>query len=184
MKKHLFNLYVLGDPATEWDVERARLNHDVLKNSLMTMILGFINIKKGLVQDNYSNGLWLNDFNLNWELFIEELEALAANFIRCCSPKTNFEISPLCECDNYTKNWLGAALHSRWVKSYRPYIRLAKLDISLSNCMIYYESLVLSLLDDEAKKSDLTIIATAEAFLVSLRDLSKSLNEFGERTYV
>lgn len=98
-----------------WQSRRNRFNHDWLKNRLMPSLARYLNIRRGLVQDDVFAEAFPAFLDSEWESHRGELFELLEQFEGSESPRRLFLRPPLAQSDDLTREWLGNLSHEIWI---------------------------------------------------------------------
>lgn len=98
-----------------WQKRRSEFNHDWLKNRFMSALASWINLLDDRIEDAALEDSFVTFTLSEWEFHRQEAVALPGDFEREMSPSSLFDLQPLSQCDNNTKQWLGELAHYLWL---------------------------------------------------------------------
>jgi hypothetical protein len=101
-----------------WQKRRSQFNHDWLKNQYMPALAKNLNLLDDLIEDDEFAQSFVSHVLPAWEKHRGEAIDLAGTFESEMSPRALFASSPLCNCTEETKGWLGSLVHMLWLKRY------------------------------------------------------------------
>jgi hypothetical protein len=100
---------------SQWQRRRNRFNHDWLKNRLMPSLVRYLNILRGLVQDDEFLEAFPIFLDEEWTSHRCEAFSLLEQFEVSESPRNLFLRPPLARCDDLTREWLANLSHEIWI---------------------------------------------------------------------
>jgi hypothetical protein len=98
-----------------WQHRRGQFNHDWLKNQFLLALGNFINLLDDEIENEKLETSFVRLVLPQWEDHRGEVGRLLADFDQEMSPRTLFQQSPLAQCDQDTKEWLGDVVHTLWL---------------------------------------------------------------------
>lgn len=100
-----------------WERERSRLSHDTLKNEMIPMVSKAIHIMEGKVRDEtFQSALPLQIRDLGSHMCHGVSSILKSVSVRL-SPARYFEMDPLVQMDEDSKQWLADVVDAAWKDS-------------------------------------------------------------------
>lgn len=103
---------------SRWQNRRSRFNHDWLKNGYILKLSEWMNFLDDKIEDFELESSFVDRVLPTWELQRNEAIALPHDFKIEMSPTVLFSESPLSNCDDETKIWLGDMMHNLWLIRY------------------------------------------------------------------
>jgi len=117
-KKHGFDERRYSIPSMDWNSRRSLLNHGWLAKTYPTMLGAWRNVLSGdAPYDQFADQFLKHDF-AQWERNRGALVALINDFEAALSPRTLFEVHPLNQLDESTREWLSELVHQLWRRRY------------------------------------------------------------------
>jgi hypothetical protein len=98
-----------------WQHRRGQFNHDWLKNQFLLALGNFINLLDDEIENEELETSFVPIVLPQWEDHRDEVASLLADFDQEMSPRTLFQSSPLAQCDQDTRQWLGDVVHTLWL---------------------------------------------------------------------
>ena len=114
----------------DWQKRRSEFNHDHLKNEYIPDLGAWLNLLNGKIKNPAMEESFVDSGLPVWVSFYQEASALSADFEIEMSPRTLFNDTPLSNCDEDTKAWLGTLIHQLWLERYS--VRKLIVDVSRS----------------------------------------------------
>ena len=102
----------------QWQNRRSRFNHDWLKNGYILKLSEWINLLDDKIEFPELERSFIDKVLPTWESQRDEAISLPNDFEKEMSPKIFFNESPLLNCDDETKKWLGDVIHNLWLVRY------------------------------------------------------------------
>lgn len=101
----------------DWLMRRGRVNHDCLQNDIIMALNAFFQE----IEDNgfESDITGIRSALDSWGKLRGEAERLVSNFQQHMSPRNLFDSSPLDQCSDETKEWLGDVVHLLWFSQHK-----------------------------------------------------------------
>jgi hypothetical protein len=101
-----------------WQKRRSTFNHDWLKNRFIPALVKFRNLLDDRIEDIEFEQSFVATVLPEWESHRQEAYALANDFEPEMSPRRLFDLPPLSQCDEQTRQWLGNLVHFLWLTRY------------------------------------------------------------------
>lgn len=98
-----------------WQQQRARLNHDWLKNQWIPALSKFVRLIQGEVIDDSGFDSFYKCLQEEFPIKIQRIDLLVQQFTIDMSPRRLFERLPLLICDDETRSVVGDLVHELWM---------------------------------------------------------------------
>lgn len=160
---------------TFWQARRNRLNHDRLKNRLLTGLRKYLNVLRGEVIDVGFEETFPVRFRREWDEACAEIGSLLDDFREAESPKRLFCEVPLRRLDAESRLWLADLLDHLWIQS----IHLTVLEASARAALMNAgrcQSIAASAWDAGEARS--AILERVEALARAIQDVSRCISEY------
>jgi len=103
---------------SDWQRRRRELNHDLLKGRYIPDLDRWVNILRGLIENEaFQNEFLVNVFPL-WEEIRTVALALGREFEDQMSPRCLLQLTPLSRLPSPADVWLGELVHELWLRRY------------------------------------------------------------------
>ena len=157
----------------EWARRRSEFNHDWLQNHYL-LLLGEFN---SFLSDPYPDESCLQEFLTNhfqeWEEKDQDATWLIESFETEMSPRTLFRYPPLSNCEPEDRLWLGAIVHTLWLRRYPVAQWVHNATEAYDKACTAYGELKNEL--GKAKEPDLHLLVSLRSRFVTFRELCKAL---------
>jgi hypothetical protein len=98
-----------------WQMDRSRLNHNWLQNSVLVALHHAVNVTAGRVLLGNPKRVLVEDV-ARWKERRQDVLELLGRFESEMSPSVLFGQIPLIRCSNETKDWLVPLTHELWLR--------------------------------------------------------------------
>jgi hypothetical protein len=159
----------------DWQDRRSKFNHDWLKNGFLANLNTFLVRleRENPIQEDLE--IFIREELPEWESRIDEAEWLCKTVEDEMSPRRFFDVPPLANCSEETKQWLPELMHTLWMERY-PIQKLRKDgSAALSRANTEYSGLKTAL--QETGMLSLERLRSLKGRFVALRSAASELRD-------